>query len=407
VPVTNTILTDSVIAKESLMIVENNLTITKLINRRYEPKFAQDGNKIGDTINIRLPVRWVGRTGEAMVPEAATETTVPLKVDTVIGQDLEFSNVDLTLKVDDFKARYLDTACASIANRIDQAVCAQYINCPNFAGTPGTVPTSLDTYFDASVQMSNVGVPKGKRNCVVSPRMEATIVNNLKGLFQAARSIAEQYTSGEMGVVIGLNFVMDQNIATHTVGPLGGTPLVDGANQTGATILLKGYTALAALRHKKGDVVTFAGSFGLNPQSRDSTGELREFVVTADTSSTAAGAVTLPIFPPIITTGPYRNVTGSPADNAAVLTFGQVSTTQNVVSKQGLCFHKEWLTAAFVDLDLPKGMEMAARAKSNQLGIAIRIIKGYEIRTNLALTRLDVAFGLKQTYEDFCVRICS
>lgn len=406
-PVTNTLLTDSVIAKEALMIVENNLTITKLINRRYEPRFAQDGNKIGDTISIRLPVRWIGRTGETMIPEAAVESTIPLKVDQLIGQDLEFSNVDLTLKVEQFRERYLDTACATIANRVDMAVCNQYINCPNFAGTPGTVPSALDTYFDASVQLSNVGVPKSKRYCVVSPRMEATIVNNLKGLFQAAKSIAEQYVSGEMGVVIGLNFVMDQNIATHTVGALGGTPLVNLGSQTGSTINLKGFTAAAAPRLKKGDILTFANVFSVNPQSRVSTTELREFVVTADTSSDASGNAAVPIFPPIIVTGPTQNVTGSPADGAAVLIFGQVLTTQNVLSKQGLCFHKEWMTAAFVDLDLPKNMEMAARAKSNQLGLSIRIVKGYEVRTNLQLTRLDLLFGLKQTYEDFCVRICS
>ena len=391
------------------MIVENNLGITKLINRRYESKFANEGNKVGDTINIRLPVRWLGRTGETMIPEPAKERTVALKVDQLIGQDLEFSNVDLTLKIDQFRERYLDTACASIANRIDEAVCKQYVNIPNAVGVPGVVPSSLDTYFDASVTMSNYGVPQSKRSVVVSPRMEATLVNALKGLFQAAKAIANQYQTGAMGTVIGFDFVMDQNIQAHTVGPLGGTPLVDGPNQQGSTILLKGYTAAAAQRHKKGDVVTFAGVDGVNPQSRSDTGELRMFTVTADTNSTAAGAVTLPIFPALNSdpTDARRNVTASPADNAIVKTFGQALTTQNAVSKQGIAFHKEWLTAAFVDLELPKGMEMAARAKSNQLGLSIRIVKGYDIRTNQQLTRLDVLFGLKQTYEDFAVRICS
>jgi hypothetical protein len=84
-----------------------------------------------------------------------------------------------------------------------------------------------------------------------------------------------------------------------------------------------------------------------------------------------------------------------------------VSTYANATTKQGLGFHKEWLTAAFVDLELPKGMEMAARAKSDKLGISIRIVKGYDIKTNQHLCRLDVLFGVKQTYEDFCARLCS
>jgi hypothetical protein len=218
----NELLTDDVLAKEALMIVENNLTITKLIGRRYEKKFAQEGNKIGDSLGIRLPVRWEGREGENMVPEGAKERSVTLKIDRLIGQDLNFSNVDLTLKIEQFRERYLDTACAAIANRVDAIMCEQYANVPNFAGTPGVVPASLDPYFDASVILSNYGVPANKRSMVISPRMEATIVNALKGLFQAAQAIAEQYRDGSMGHVIGFDWYMDQNIKTHTVGALGG-----------------------------------------------------------------------------------------------------------------------------------------------------------------------------------------
>ena len=143
----NEVLTDSIIAKEALMIVENNLSITKLIARRWEKQFAVQGHKIGDTITIRQPVRYVGREGEEMVPEDVKENSVALKIDRLFGQDLSFSNFDLTLKIDDFNGRFLDTACASIANRIDKAVCQQYLNCPNFSGTPGTVPASLTPYF--------------------------------------------------------------------------------------------------------------------------------------------------------------------------------------------------------------------------------------------------------------------
>lgn len=403
----NELLTDDVISKESLMIVENNLTLTKKIARRYEKRFAQEGNKIGDSLNIRLPVRWTGREGENMVPEGAQERSVLMKIDRLIGQDLEFSNVDLTLKIEQFKERYLDTACASIANRIDKAVAEQYKNCPNCTGTPGTIPNALDPFFDASVLLSNYGVPQGKRNIVLSPRMEATIVNALKGLFQAARAIAEQYETGGMGRVIGFDWDMDQNITAHTVGALGGTPVVNGAAQSGSSIVTNGWTAAAATRVKQGDVITFALTDGVNPQNHEDTGDLRMFACTADTASDGSGNLTIPIFPAMTTTGPYQNVTGSPANNAAVKIFGDPSAYAGKVTKQGLAFHKEWLQAAFVDLELPKGMEMSARAKSNKLGLAIRIVKGFDIRTNQHLCRLDVLFGLKQAYEDFACRIAS
>lgn len=388
------------------MIVENNLTITKKIKRTYEPKFARDGNKIGDHLNLRLPVRWEGRTGEKMAPEGAQERKILLTIDQLIGQDLSFSNVDLTLKIDDFKARYLDTACATIANRIDEYMCLQYVKVPNMAlsGVPGVTPNALDCYFDASVTMSNYGVPPGNRSAILSPRMEVSLVNALKGLFQAAGAIASQYQTGMLGHVIGFDFDHNQNIYPHVVGPLGGVPLVDGAGQTGASILLKGWTAAAASRLKKGDIITFASVDGLNPQSRQDIGELRQFTVTADLASTAGGAMNVLIDPAIEVAGPYRNITGSPADSAVVKIFGHASAYAGLTTHQGLCFHKEWLTAAFVDLDLPQKMQMSARAKL-RTGLSIRIVKGYDIDSNREKTRLDCLFGSQQQYGDFAVRV--
>src|SRR3990167_7273725 len=264
----NTLITDQVIAKEALMIVENNLAITRLIGRRYEKKFAQDGKKINDFLDIRLPVRVTGRSGEEMQEEDIEEQSVRLRVDQIEGQDLSFSNVDLTLAIDDFRARYLDTSCAMIANKIDRYMTTRYLDVPNFAGAPGTVPTALTSYFDAGVTMSDYGVPPGDRNMVISPRMEAEIVRALQGLFQAAAAIAEQYKTGTMGHVIGFDWYMDQNIRSHTVGALGGTPLVAGAAQSGATLLTDGWTATTGAV-AAGDIIDSAGSNGINPQSRD------------------------------------------------------------------------------------------------------------------------------------------
>lgn len=402
----NDILTDDVLAKEALMIVENNLGITKLIKRRYEGRFAREGGKIGDHIGIRKPVQWSGREGEVMEPEGAQERSVTLKIDRLIGQDLSFSNVDLTLKIDMFRERYLDTACARIANMIDQAVCRQYVNIPNYTGTPGTTPTSLDSFFDASVLMSNFGVPGRGRSMVVSPRVEASIVNALKGLFQSATALSKQYETAMLGHVIGFDWIMDQNISLHTVGLLGGTPLVTTASQSGSTINTNGWTATTG-KVKQGDIVGFSATDAVNPMSKDDTGALRGFVVTSDTLADGSGNMTIPIFPTMEFSGPYQNVSALPAANAPVTIFGSASAYASVATKQNLAIHTECMTAAFVDLDLPKGMAMAARAKSNKLGLAIRIVKGFDIRTNQELCRLDVLFGLKVLYEDFGCRVQS
>ena len=402
----NALITDSIIAKEALMIVENNLSITRLINRRYEKKFAQDGKKINDTLTIRYPVRVTGRSGEEMIIEDIEEQSVQLKIDQIEGQDLSFSNVDLTLAVDDFRARYLDTSCAMIANKIDRYMTSRYVDVPNFAGTPGTVPSALTHYFTAGVTMSDYGVPPGDRSMVVSPRMQADIVSALQGLFQAAAAIAEQYKTGTMGHVIGFDWYPDQNIRVHTVGALGGTPLVNGAGQSGATLVTDGWTATTGAV-AAGDIIDAAGANGINPQSRDSTGNRRTYTVTAAATANGAGAMTINISPSIVLSGAYQNVSAAPTNDGAIRIFGHASTYAATDTRQGLAFHKEWMTAAFVDLDLPQGMAMSARAKSNKLGLSIRIVKGFDIKTNKELCRLDVLFGAKQMYGDFACRVVS
>ena len=42
----NTFLTPDIIAKEALMVLENNLVMAGLVNRDYSPEFA----KVGDTL---------------------------------------------------------------------------------------------------------------------------------------------------------------------------------------------------------------------------------------------------------------------------------------------------------------------------------------------------------------------
>ena len=402
----NVLLTDSIIAKEALMIVENNLSITKKINRRYEAKFAQEGKKIGDFLDIRYPVRVQGRQGEEMVEEDIEEQSVRLQIDQLEGQDLSFSGVDLVLKIEDFRRRYLDTSCAFIANRIDRFFATRYLDVPNFQGTPGTVPNSTQTYLNAGVTMSDYGVPPGDRCLVISPQMQATIVNALQGLFQAAGSIAEQYKTGQMGYALGFDWAYNQNIRTHTVGALGGTPLVNGASQSGSTLVTDGWTATTGAV-AAGDIIDAAGALGVNPMSKDSTENRRQFTVTSAGTANGSGQMTINISPAIVLSGAYQNVSAAPTNDGAIRIFGHASTHASVNTRQGLAFHKEWMTAAFVDLPLHKGLEMSARAKSNQLGLGIRIEKGYDIRKHKELCRLDVLFGGKQMYGDFACRVAA
>lgn len=406
----NNFITTSEILQESMMILKNNLQFARYVDRQYDGQFAQAGAKVGATVNARKPPKYQGRYGNALQPEDIQETPVPVTVDKLFGVDLEFSDVDLTLTMDNFRKRYLDSAVARIANEIDATGLQLYKDVYNSVGTAGVVPVDDTEYLNAGVKLDNTATPRnGKvRTAVIGSQMQATLVHGLKGLFQSSEKIREQYEDGEMGYSLGLNFSMDQNIATHTVGTQGGTPLVNGGNQGGASLISDGWTAAAATRLNKGDTFTIAGVYGARPQTGSpngsvSTGVLQDFVVTDDVASDASGNATLPISPSIIATGAFATVSALPADNAAITVKGASAT----VTPQGLVFHKSAFTLVTVDLEMPKGIDMAGRVMDPDLGLALRLTRAFDIRTNTRPTRIECLWGWATMYPEMATRIYS
>ncbi|MGI9297835.1 MAG: P22 phage major capsid protein family protein [Gammaproteobacteria bacterium] len=401
---TNSLLSIDMITRELMFQLENNLTFTKYVNRNYDDTFARTGAKIGDTVTIRLPPLFTGRVGRVVNIEALQEQSVALTLDRQFGVDLDFSSKDLELTIDDFSARFLRSAAATIANDIDFQGLSEYINVHNAVGTPGTIPNALLTYLDAAALLDEEAVPRdGMRSNIVDPRMQSSIVNALSGLFHSSSEIERQYEEGTMGMNSGFKWSMDQNINKHTVGPQGGTPLVNGASQTGSSLITDGWTAAAAVRLNRGDVITLAGVNAVNPRSKQDTGQLRQFVVTAQASSDGSGNATLSIDPPITTSGAYQTVTASPANNAAITVLGAAG----IVSPQGLAFHRDAFVLGMADLPLPRGTHEAARISDEQLGVSVRMIWDYDPVNDLFICRTDVLYGWVTARPELAVRVAA
>lgn len=398
----NTLLTSSIITREALRVLENNCVMLRHVNREYSTEFARDGAKAGAVVNVRKPPRYLGRTGWALSVEDAEETSVPVAIDTPFGVDLSFSQADLVLSIDDFSKRFIQPACAVIANKIDSDIAGIYNQVYEHVGTPGAVPTDLITYLLAGVALDdNAAPPDENRGMFISPYMQAYIVNALKGLFQDASSISQQYIKGKMGIGAGFTWYTDQNMKTHTYGTYAGSPLVNGANQTGASLITDGWSSGASTLNL-GDVFTIAGVYHINPQSRERTEQLQRFVVTQQISDTT-GAMTIAISPSIVPSGAGQTVSGSPADNAAITVLGATG----VVSRQGLAMHRDAIAFASVDLPLPGGVDMAGRANSKSSGLAIRLVRQYDINTNNFPCRLDVFYGIRLLRPELICRVAA
>ena len=334
----------------------------------------------------------------------------------MFGVDLEYDDVALTLTMDNFQERYIDAVMARIANEVDATGMEEYLNIYNFVGVPNVVPNTRLTYLNAGVRLDNTATPRrGKmaRSCVIGSQMQATLVDAQAGLFQKANAIAEQYESGEMGTGLGFDFSMDQNTKAHTIGALGGTPLIDGANQTGTSITTDGWTASVTNVLRRGDIITF-GSNGIVPNTATksggggvSTGQLQQFVVTADVDSSSTGTATINIDPSIITTGAFQSVTASPADNAAILVFGSATAYAARVIKHAMGFNKITFTRVMVDLPVPGGVDMGGRIRDKMSGLAFRLVRAYDIRGNTRPTRVEALWGWKTIYPEWGCRIVS
>jgi P22 coat protein - gene protein 5 len=378
----------------------------------------------GATIYARRPVQFRVRSGATASIQDVTDATVAITVQPELGIDFAISDFDLALAVRNdgsldkaFRNRFLKPAGLRLAAEIDYQVGLAIKNdVANLVGTPGTGPSTLQHIADAQVPLDNFGCPRdGMRYAAFSPTANAALVGGFSGLFNNQQALGENYKKGIMQDAMGLNIMMSQNIPTHTVGALGGTPLVNGANQGTTTavstenpfasttsLITDGWTAAASGRLKKGDVITIAGVYSVNPETKQSTGVLRDFVVTADVSSDGSGNLTAVIAPAIIAAGAYQNVDALPADNAAITVRTGTAATAYPTN---LIWHKDAIAFVSPELELPGGMDMAAMSSlADEGSISLRFVRGYDITNNRRISRFDVLWGAAVLNRNWVVR---
>lgn len=397
----NTLLSSSVIAKEALMQFKNALGFTRGANRQYSDEFAQKGAKIGSVINIRKPQRFTVSDGASVNMQNVTNETIALTLSSRKHVAFQFSTQELTLSIDKFSEMYVTPAARALANKVDVDGLGQALSVYNAVGTPGTPLSSTDTAIDSGVKLDNMAAPMGDRTLILNPKNQAGVVKGNKALFQSTEQIAEQYEKGVMGIAAGFKWRMSQNIYMFTGGAQGGTPLVNTASQTGASLVTDGWSNSITSVLKKGDVFTLAGVNAVNPLTYQSTGDLQQFVVTADASSDGSGNCTLAISPSIIISGSTQTVTASPADNAVITVLGAGAA----VSPLNLAYHKDAFMFGCADLEMPKNVDMSSYAKDEESGLSIRFVRYYDGNEDRLISRLDILYGWLAANPQWACRV--
>lgn len=369
----NQLLTPNIIAKESLMVLENNMVLGNLIHKDFSQEFAN----VGDTITVRKPTTFVVNEfdGTSITIQDATETGVPVKMDKHLDLSFKVTSKDLSLNISDFSQQFISPAMRAFAQEVDSRIAGLYVDVPYITGTAGTAPASVGAITGIRKVMNDNKVPLAGRNLILDTAADAKLleVENFSAVDKSGTSQALQ--EAQLGRKFGFDIYMDQNIKKHSKGSLtAGTALAlnAAANPGDTQVILKDTGGSLTGTVKKGDVLTIAG-------------DSQSYVVTED--ATAAGnLVSVKLYP-------------------ALRVGAATSSAVTVVASHAanLAFHRNAFCMVSRQLALPMGNPNASYINYNGLGL--RVVFGYDMNTKTDIVSIDLLCGFKTLTPELAVRL--
>lgn len=426
---THNLLTATVIVKEALRLFKNNMVMGQNVYMDYEKEFP-NMPKGGGSIQIRKPVKFTSSKTRVRVTSNITEQYITMTVATQDHVSWQFKMVDLTLSIEQYSERYIRPAVARLANDVDADLCGLYTEVPNMVWeTTGYVtPHTFMVLGHAMQKMDEEAVPPDDRVVVFNPAAHWAFANALSN-WNFKEGGEKALRKGFLGEIANAAIYMDQNIKVHTVGHLGTDTSehtsgllavgVSTACTTGAGGGLPSGIGAAATQNQQitiggapsdsknpvfaGDIFEIATVFAVNPMSGESTGSLRQFVITTDIATctdytSVDSRVDFEFSPQMLNTGPYKTVSTIPNHDVNVVVRGFT----NKKYPQNLAFHRNAFALAMVPLEMPDGV-WGDRVSED--GFSIRAVKAYDIDEDVETIRLDILYGVKTIYPELAVRI--
>lgn len=388
----NVLLTTDKIADRALMRFSEALTALKAIPKTYAKEFTGQ-TKIGAEVNIPIPQHAVIRHGRVATPAPLQTLVRPVTIRDQVGFDLQYTSAELALDIEEFDRRYLSQQVADLAVDVEAAVQRlMYQWTPNQTGTPDGQWTKIGYANVAKKLIEDNGGGKGQKKLIMNNAAESSLIPAMSGLFNPTGEISKQYNDGIISRSAGFDWVSSTVAPVHARGSANASYDINGANQVGSSIAID----TGAGTFLVGDIVTFAGCVACHPQTKESLGYLRQFVVTED----LAAAGNLQIYPAIVLTGSEQNVTASPTDGGDVVILGTASDTYGI----SLAFRPEAFQFVTVDLPALNGQNTSRREFE---GISMRVTEGSDLTNDLNMTRFDIMWGFGALRPEWACRIAN
>lgn len=411
---TNTVPIQTVIAKRMLGRLQNKLPMTSLANKDFQAELADSQKRAGGIINVTKPPLYNVRSGEVMDIQGTTIPAISTNLN-MFGVDISASQLDLQISYDAVQNGMidgaLDGAASALAAKIEADGFDLALKVANVVGTPGTAITDPSVLAEGGALITSNGGMIGSRNRIglLNSFQNASFATGVKNYFNPVSTVSDAYADGFLGNGYGFELYDEPVANTFTTGTYGGTPLTNGANQSGNSLVTDGWTVTTTTLNV-GDTFTIAGMYNRNPQTGRSTGRLKNFVVATKTVTDGSGNSTIALGEDgIILSGPRQNVINAAGGNtfADNLAITVTSGASGAVSKQSLLFDKKAFTFAMVPLaKVPSNMGVMSTVVSDKMsGLSISMKEGYDITNNQRVVRFDVLYAWLETYPQIACRV--
>lgn len=369
----NTFLTPSVIAKEALMVLRNNVVFANLVHRDYSSEFAA---KIGDTVTVRKPATFEAKEfneAQGIQIQTATEQSVPVKLDKHLDVSFEITSKERSLELQDFSEQVLTPAMSAFAQKIDEYLAGLYVDIPYYAGAAGTTPATAADIANCGKVLNVNKAPMPNRYLVIDPEAQAKLIVLDSFMEVDKAGTSEALRNANLGRLLGFDTYMDQNIEAHTIGTLSagqGDVLIKGAVAAGKTAAVFDSTTLTGTL-KKGDLFTVEDAKGI-------------YTVT-EAATAADNEITVKFYP------------AAPgfADNKKVTVIA--NHTAN------LAFHKNAFALVTRPLELPAGAANAEYVTYD--GFGLRVVMDYDISKKKDVVSIDMLCGTKTLTPELACRL--
>ncbi len=409
----NTLLTISMISRDAAIVLGNTLDLAKRVNRDFDNDFGVKTAQIGQTINVRRPIRPTVRTGSVVDIQAINETYSPLSFTNPVGTDYALTSSELTFSVEDYFDKVVEPSVQRIASQIEadgHSLINKFyglVGTPGVALTGGSAGTALPAITKALALLNKNDAPReaGRRTLINDPDFNAVLATSNLTYFHPDAEISRMYTDGYQGDFSSFRVFMNQLVQSHTngtyttAGHIATTVAANATWSASSTISTAGWGATDKLN--AGDVFTIAGVYMVNPQTKQTIGTLQQFVVNSFTND-GAGNATIVVSPAIVTTGGFQNVSAAPLANAAITVAG----ASGVTTQNALAFDRDAIMLATKEL-MPYSVGLGKTTTDDQTGIPIRVQQMPDIRTNQEILRFDVMYAWATLYDQLGVRIAT